>query len=345
MPLAAKEWRGSPMPHQVVAMSPYNLVQAGHRWIPVALHTHCEGPNQNNGGRANLLANYSKFGFGAVAITNHHYFSMDDPNNATVCMIPGLEESPELGIFQALWPLANPHLVTVGITEPPTAGGVIMHASTIASRTQRIHDMDGLSIAPHPVSSNWSLDDLAGTYLNAMEIKVEYQGQSHEALWDQVLRRNPKIWGVCTDDAHDPEAIAHGWIRVAHPDVAAKPQWRELIDRIKIGCFFAQRSRDGLQVPSLDVCPEFQFFHVIGSSRPPLRDERISIGVRNASRLIVITGKRRVEIDNPPAEFVFAPTHDDGYVRFQAENDVGLAYSQPFQILYPLIVHHHVPDP
>jgi len=54
-------------------------------------------------------------------------------------------------------------------------------------------------------------------------------------FWDSLLRRGRKVWGVATDDGHNPETQGGGWVMVYAPELSRE----SILSALEAGRFYS----------------------------------------------------------------------------------------------------------
>ncbi|MEK7475279.1 MAG: CehA/McbA family metallohydrolase [Candidatus Coatesbacteria bacterium] len=213
-------------------------------WWKVALHLHTTNSDGHRSPRA-AVETYRRLGYDAMAITDHDVLTRLPDHRGRPLLIPALE---------ATGPVA-PHIVSLGSREP--APGVRLGAGKLQDAVRAIRRLGGLAVVAHPSWSGLADADLLPLrghlgieIYNHVCDDLNGRGASVE-LWDHLLERGRRVWGLAVDDAHfDRDGLrggpGHGWVMVKAPRLNV----RAILHALELGSFYATRGPRILSVAS-----------------------------------------------------------------------------------------------
>jgi hypothetical protein len=203
---------------------------------------------------------YKDHEYNFVAITDHDYYTdithLDTDRNDNFILIPGLEVTDSFG-------KAKLHVngLNVRTTLLPRGGKNIVE--TLQNDIDLINEAGGIAQINHP-SWKWSINEehmaqLKDVFLfEVYNINVDsnnfgaggYPGT--EEIWDRLLSRNIKMYGVASDDTHtytgefsfEKSIPGKGWIMVRAKELTVEA----IIDALKQGDFYASTGVELLDV-------------------------------------------------------------------------------------------------
>ena len=170
---------------------------------------------------------YAEHGYDFVAFTDHRIYNLRQYAPETgVLVIPGMEMDRDLYNESG----RCFHTVFIGPEKEKGNGfeqderfptdSVEGQADYSEKILRDVYAKNNMVIYAHP---EWSctpsvaFDKMEGIF--AMGIwnticSMEWACDRNAYGWDDILRQGRKIWGVASDDAHDPKYMAHGWVCV-----------------------------------------------------------------------------------------------------------------------------------
>lgn len=250
-----------------------------------------------------LAEEYRRLGFDWLAITDHNVVTNPkELNSDAFAVIPGYESTDDGG-----------HII--GLFTDAAADEKL----SAQERINRIRAAGGMAILAHPGwRVGWTDSQVQGlTGYTAMEIYNGMTSVRGETLqrnlekWHAELKadRNNPVWAVAVDDAHEPSAMARGWIFAKLPKISpAEIRWA-----LEHGTFYASNG------------PSFSALGVLDGS--------IAAASRNASVIRFIDQDMKVVAEGSPALATYKPTGAEYFIRVEAVADDGsTAWSQPFFI-------------
>jgi histidinol phosphatase-like PHP family hydrolase len=134
-------------------------------------------------------------------------------------------------------------------------------------------------------------------------------------LWDELLSRDRRVWGIASDDFHHRSRYGGGFIMV----LAEKKSVPSLLEAVKAGSFYAS---SGILLDGIQVREDGTISLHAAAPRVP----------GTIFRFIGKGGRVLRETAAAPGEPVFyRPAGDEGYVRVEARREDGaMAWTQPF---------------
>ena len=262
---------------------------------------------------------YADLGYDFMAITDHNLVHDVDQWRAwqeqvNLVIIPGEENG------------STDHILEIGVQAvTPTL------SESYVGRAKALRDAGGFTVGCHPQEypdrGEKNVSD-AAEVLHGFELfngLREGRGCDEMAnvdLWDQILTRGHKIWGVATDDFHCAHITpGHGWVCVQVPEnVPQKVPWQTIVQQLKKGAFFASTYSS--------------FEEII------LEGGILKVTTKQSREIQVVADGGRVicQVEGTNLEWCVEPNLT--YFRIEALSGVKRAWSQPF---FPTI-HTNVAD-
>ena len=208
-----------------------------------------------------LLRIYAENGYDFTAVTDHMVYNYKNfAPDTGILVIPGMEADRNL---------ANEngrcfHTVFIGPEEDSNgfwqderfSTGFVKDQTEYSEKILRdAYAKNNMVIYCHP---EWSCTPYTSFHkmegIFAMEIwnsvcAMEWGCDKNAYGWDDILRTGRRIWGVASDDAHDPKHMAHGWVRVN-----AEKNVDSVLTALREGAFYASTG------------PEIYDFYVDGNT-------------------------------------------------------------------------------
>ncbi|MCZ6633055.1 MAG: CehA/McbA family metallohydrolase [bacterium] len=276
------------------------------RWLRGNLHGHtCCGRFMDVSESGPM---YASLGYDFMAITDHNMAPSEAQwrtwqSQANLVLIPGEENGStdhilELGVF--------------AVTDTPS--------DNMVERTAVLKKSGGFIAACHPQQYDHGAENIhaAANILHAFEI---YNGlrenrgcdeAANIAIWDDVLTKGHRIWGVATDDFHCQYTTpGKGWVCVQVPEEDKTITWQTLVQQLKKGAFYASTS------PSFD--------HIVFDGQT-LRVKCDSFVQK--IRIVGPEGRTVFQIEGNRLEWAAEP--DLTYFRIEGHCGVRRTWSQPF---------------
>ena len=211
-----------------IALEPTPFVGPG-RWIKAGFHCHTL---HSDGGLTpeETARTYRDLGYGCLGITDHHVVTDGE----------GLS-TPEMLLINATENGGDPDIIGVGVAEAaPFHWSLNQRAAALARQ-------GGFVIAAHPHYCAVDLDDYVNCPdLHAREILNAYCDQAYAnglatEVWDMVLGRGKRVWGVAGDDAHlNPKKRYYSHAGQAWVEVWARELSQAgVLDALHAGAFYS----------------------------------------------------------------------------------------------------------
>ncbi|HSW30957.1 MAG TPA: CehA/McbA family metallohydrolase [Longimicrobiales bacterium] len=269
---------------------------------------------------------YKDHGYDFLVLTDHNVFT--DPAtltglvDSTFLLVPGEELTTS---FDKL-PVHVNGLNLGGVVEPRSAETMV---GTIQANVDAVREVEGVPHVNHP-NFRWAFgaaelaqverDRLLEIFNGHPLVHNEGGGDrpGMEAVWDSLLTRGKRIYGIATDDAHhfqgefahDKANPGRGWVSVN----AAALEPGALMEALEAGRFYAST---GVTLADVRVSPERLEVHI-----EPVGDFRYTTVFIGAG------GRELARSGANPA--VYELREDVGYVRARVTDSGGLhAWTQP----------------
>lgn len=267
-------------------------------WFKGNLHTHTTRSNDGKATPQEACDWYRKRGYDFLALTDHDHVAdeKDWQSSDGLLVIRGVEVSGN-------------HLVGLDVTRGPDK------RLPIQEKIDQILQQGGLCIAAHP---NWQFDhwplqllESSDGYLgleifNAHVSVLEGSGYALDK-WDQLLSQGRRVWGLASDDMHNPWGglAGCGWVVVSAPELSLHALRKSLVQ----GDFYAST---GIKLESLEIGAE-----------------QIRVAARAAEeiRFIGRGGEILERVQGNSA--VYSVRGDEQYIRAECHGSNSAAYTQP----------------
>lgn len=267
-------------------------------WFKGNFHTHTTRSNDGKATPQEVCDWYRERGYDFLALTDHDHLA-DEKDWQTpddFLVIRGVEVSGN-------------HLVGLDITQAPDK------RLPIQEKIDLILQQGGFCIAAHP---NWQFDHwplqlleksvgyLAIEIFNTHVSVLEGSGYALDK-WDKLLSQGRRVWGVASDDAHNPLGglAARGWVIVSAPKLSL-PDLRKSFEQ---GDFYAST---GVELESLEI----------GANQ-------IRITVHSAEEILFIGQEGKILERVRGSNAVYSVRGDEQYIRTECHGLNGAAYTQP----------------
>jgi hypothetical protein len=295
------------------------------RWFKGNLHTHSTNSDGDTD-PPHVASWYGAHGYDFLVLSDHNHLTVledaDDHPGDWPLLLPGEEVTLEVSG-------APVHINGIGIREriePVLKESVV---DTLQANVDAIGAAGGLASVNHP-NFKWAFDDRQlGKIRGAWAFEV-FNGHPHtnnlraggrpgtEDIWDRLLSKGMRIFGVATDDAHffrgefanDRSNPGRGWIMVEADSCANGP----LLAAMAAGRFY---SSTGV---------------VIGELRNTIEEIAIEIDPRNDEKYsVTFVGASARELwRSEGASARYRPSRLDEYVRAVVRSSRGAAaWTQP----------------
>ena len=213
-------------------------------WFKGNLHTHT---NKSDGDSSpeTVVDWYSNNKYDFLVLSDHNHLTILDSDQTKLLLIPGEEITLNLPY--------TIHINAIGIKKviEPTIRPT--KVKTLQANIDNIINSGGLAEINHP-NFRWALNEKDLVQIRGAHFIEVFNGnynthnyggggkKSVEEMWDEMLSKNIKIWGVAVDDSHHfkEEFAPHrhnpgrGWVEVFSKDLSEK----NILDSMRNGNFY-----------------------------------------------------------------------------------------------------------
>ena len=213
-------------------------------WFKGNLHTHT---NKSDGDSSpeTVVDWYSNNKYDFLVLSDHNHLTILDSNQTKLLLIPGEEITLNLPY--------TIHINAIGIKkviEPTLRANKV---KTLQANIDNIINLGGLAEINHP-NFRWALNEKDLVQVRGAHFIEVFNGnynthnyggggkKSVEEMWDEMLSKKIKIWGVAVDDSHHfkEEFAPHrhnpgrGWVEVFAKNLSEK----NILDSMRNGYFY-----------------------------------------------------------------------------------------------------------
>ena len=213
-------------------------------WFKGNLHTHT---NKSDGDSSpeTVVDWYSNNKYDFLVLSDHNHLTILDSNQTKLLLIPGEEITLNLPY--------TIHINAIGIKNviEPTLRST--KVKTLQANIDNIISSGGLAEINHP-NFRWALNEKDLVQVRGAHFIEVFNGnynthnyggggkKSVEEMWDEMLSKKIKIWGVAVDDSHHfkEEFAPHrhnpgrGWVEVFAKNLSEK----NILDSMRNGYFY-----------------------------------------------------------------------------------------------------------
>ena len=203
----------------------------GGSWLKAGFHCHTV---HSDGGLTpeDTVAAYRAKRYDCVCITDHRKVTPVDPASLDGCVTIDATENGGM-----------PDLIGIGVQKAAP------HDLPFPERVAILAEQGGFVIAAHPTYCAATPESYAGCPgLDALEICNAYCDEAYAnglatELWDMLLGKGKRLWGVAADDAHlNPDKgyfsdAGHAWVQVW----AGERTPEAVLAALKAGAFYASQ--------------------------------------------------------------------------------------------------------
>ena len=213
-------------------------------WFKGNLHTHT---NKSDGDSSpeTVVDWYSNNKYDFLVLSDHNHLTILDSNQKKLLLIPGEEITLNLPY--------TIHINAIGIKKviEPTLRST--KVKTLQANIDNIINSGGLAEINHP-NFRWALNEKDLVQVRGAHFIEVFNGnynthnyggggkKSVEEMWDEMLSKKIKIWGVAVDDSHHfkEEFAPHrhnpgrGWVEVFAKNLSEK----NILDSMRNGNFY-----------------------------------------------------------------------------------------------------------
>ena len=213
-------------------------------WFKGNLHTHT---NKSDGDSSpeTVVNWYSNNKYDFLVLSDHNHLTILDSDQTSLLLIPGEEITLNLPY--------TIHINAIGIKkviEPTLRANKV---KTLQANIDNIINLGGLAEINHP-NFRWALNEKDLVQVRGAHFIEVFNGnynthnyggggkKSVEEMWDEMLSKEIKIWGVAVDDSHHfkEEFAPHrhnpgrGWVEVFAKNLTEK----NILDSMRNGNFY-----------------------------------------------------------------------------------------------------------
>ncbi len=299
------------------------------RWRKGSLHVHTS-ESDGDASPAEVVRWYRRHGYHFVCITDHNRVTPVDSLNREFgkedrfLVIPGEEITDNYPAPPGEGPV---HITAIGVSGSIQPQGGPDATSVLRNDTAAVLTAGGLPMINHP-NFRWSLtaDDLFPVPgLSLLEFQnrgattnnLGFDRPDPEELWDDLLSRGRRVYGVASDDAHHFTAFSprhdnpgRGWVMVRSASLSID----SLLNALVAGHFY---STTGIILEDMETSPD----------RLKITAQRWEYE-RHRIEFIGLGGGILKTVYSREAEYI--PNGAEGYVRIRVTDSNGLqAWTQP----------------
>jgi len=212
-------------------------LESGATWLKGQLHLHTSNSLDTSTPAEEMIRTYEELGFDFIVITDHVQTTDRTDHVGPMRVYVGVELSQEADVcdprphdpgtqcrihVSSLFSATRPH---DGINWAQFPDGSPLGVSKFLVETAQM--LGGLPMINHP-SQYWAVDGpllIEQIRMGAVLVEIANLAlpewtfgttvhPSPEAIWDEAALNGANIFGVATDDAHDPSDAGLGWVMV-----------------------------------------------------------------------------------------------------------------------------------
>ncbi|MEC8049032.1 MAG: CehA/McbA family metallohydrolase [Chloroflexota bacterium] len=213
-------------------------------WFKGNLHTHTNNSDGDSSPET-VVDWYSNNKYDFLVLSDHNHLTILDSNQTKLLLIPGEEITLNLPY--------TIHINAIGIKKviEPTLRST--KVKTLQANIDNIINSGGLAEINHP-NFRWALNEKDLVQVRGAHFIEVFNGnynthnyggggkKSVEEMWDEMLSKKIKIWGVAVDDSHHfkEEFAPHrhnpgrGWVEVFAKNLSEK----NILDSMRNGNFY-----------------------------------------------------------------------------------------------------------
>ena len=213
-------------------------------WFKGNLHTHTNKSDGDSSPEV-VVDWYHKNAYDFLVLSDHNHLTILDSEQTKILLIPGEEIT-----LNAPYSI---HVNAIGIKKviEPTIRST--KAKTLQANIDNIIEAGGLAEINHP-NFRWALNEKDLVQIRGAHFIEVFNGnynthnyggggvKSVEEMWDEILSKKIKIWGVAVDDSHHfkEEFAPHrhnpgrGWIEVFAKNLSEE----DILESMKNGNFY-----------------------------------------------------------------------------------------------------------
>ena len=306
-------------------------------WFKGNLHTHT---NKSDGDSSpeTVVDWYSNNKYDFLVLSDHNHLTILDSDQTKLLLIPGEEITLNLPY--------TIHVNAIGIKKviEPTIRPT--KVKTLQANIDNIINSGGLAEINHP-NFRWALNEKDLVQIRGAHFIEVFNGnynthnyggggkKSVEEMWDEMLSKKIKIWGVAVDDSHHfkEEFAPHrhnpgrGWVEVFSKDLSEK----NILDSMRNGNFYFS---NGVKFKNISFNKEKIELSISGDYFNKGLSNSLVTDSKYTTQLISNDGEIIEEIDGKTVKFnLIKNTQKYTYFRTKTISSTGsIGWTQPIFI-------------
>ena len=306
-------------------------------WFKGNLHTHT---NKSDGDSSpeTVVDWYSNNKYDFLVLSDHNHLTILDSDQTKLLLIPGEEITLNLPY--------TIHVNAIGIKKviEPTIRPT--KVKTLQANIDNIINSGGLAEINHP-NFRWALNEKDLVQIRGAHFIEVFNGnynthnyggggkKSVEEMWDEMLSKKIKIWGVAVDDSHHfkKEFAPHrhnpgrGWVEVFSKDLSEK----NILDSMRNGNFYFS---NGVKFKNISFNKEKIELSISGDYFNKGLSNSLVTDSKYTTQLISNDGEIIEEIDGKTVKFnLIKNTQKYTYFRTKTISSTGsIGWTQPIFI-------------
>ena len=306
-------------------------------WFKGNLHTHT---NKSDGDSSpeTVVDWYSNNKYDFLVLSDHNHLTILDSDQTKLLLIPGEEITLNLPY--------TIHVNAIGIKKviEPTIRPT--KVKTLQANIDNIINSGGLAEINHP-NFRWALNEKDLVQIRGAHFIEVFNGnynthnyggggkKSVEEMWDEMLSKKIKIWGVAVDDSHHfkEEFAPHrhnpgrGWVEVFSKDLSEK----NILDSMRHGNFYFS---NGVKFKNISFNKEKIELSISGDYFNKGLSNSLVTDSKYTTQLISNDGEIIEEIDGKTVKFnLIKNTQKYTYFRTKTISSTGsIGWTQPIFI-------------
>jgi len=306
-------------------------------WFKGNLHTHT---NKSDGDSSpeTVVDWYSNNKYDFLVLSDHNHLTILDSDQTKLLLIPGEEITLNLPY--------TIHVNAIGIKKviEPTIRPT--KVKTLQANIDNIINSGGLAEINHP-NFRWALNEKDLVQIRGAHFIEVFNGnynthnyggggkKSVEEMWDEMLSKKIKIWGVAVDDSHHfkEEFAPHrhnpgrGWVEVFSKDLSEK----NILDSMRNGNFYFS---NGVKFKNISFNKEKIELSISGDYFNKGLSNSLVTDSKYTTQLISNDGEIIEEVDGKTVKFnLIKNTQNYTYFRTKTISSTGsIGWTQPIFI-------------
>lgn len=303
-------------------------------WFKGNLHTHT---NKSDGDSSpeTVVDWYSNNKYDFLVLSDHNHLTILDSDQTKLLLIPGEEITLNLPY--------TIHVNAIGIKKviEPTIRPT--KVKTLQANIDNIINSGGLAEINHP-NFRWALNEKDLVQIRGAHFIEVFNGnynthnyggggkKSVEEMWDEMLSKKIKIWGVAVDDSHHfkEEFAPHrhnpgrGWVEVFSKDLSEK----NILDSMRNGNFYFS---NGVKFKNISFSKEKIELSISGDYFNKGLSNSLVTDSKYTTQLISNDGEIIEEVDGKTVKFnLIKNTQKYTYFRTKTISSTGsIGWTQP----------------